>query len=241
MIEVTEVRARYGKSGPWVLDGLSLQVPRGSLFGLLGPNGAGKTTLVRILLGIVGPQAGHVTINDWAIPKQRQALAGRVGLAPQSLAFYPRLSVRENLAFFDRMHPGGGNGHNARIEAAIARTELGKYAGQRAAHLSGGLKQRLNLAIALLGEPPLLILDEPTVGVDPQSRRFILDVLRGLNGAGTTIVYTTHYMDEVQRLCDRVAIMDQGRVLLCDALPNLLSQAHDLEALFLELTGTGLR
>lgn len=238
MIEVAGLRARYGQSGPWVLDGFDLQVPRGSLFGLLGPNGAGKTTLVRILLGLFAAQSGHVTIDGLTIPKQRRALARRVGLAPQSLALYPELTVQENLTFFDRIRMVDGDGRGARIDAAIDRTGLAAHAEKRASRLSGGLKQRLNLAIALLGEPPLLILDEPTVGVDAQSRRFILEVLRRLNESGTTIVYTTHYMDEVERLCDRVAIMNNGRVLVTGLLSTLLVDEPDLEALFLRLTGS---
>ncbi|MDN5869343.1 MAG: ABC transporter ATP-binding protein [Nitrococcus sp.] len=241
MIQIEGVRARYSRSGPWVLDGLDLQVPSGSLLGLLGPNGAGKTTLVHILLGLFPPQSGRVVIDGLAIPRQRRGLAGRVGLAPQTLAFYPGLTVRENLEFFDRMRSADRRGRGARIESALQRTDLAGQSSKRAARLSGGLKQRLNLAIALLGEPPLLLLDEPTVGVDTQSRQFILEALRDLNDNGATIVYTTHYMDEVQRLCDRVAIMDGGRILVCDALPALLREARDLEALFLRLTGSALR
>lgn len=241
MIEVENVSVRYDRSGPWVLDGLNLCVPRGSLFGLLGPNGVGKTTLVHILLGLFAVQTGRVMIDGLAIPRQQRALAGRVGVAPQSLAFYPSLTVRENLTFFDRMRPVAGGRRGARIDAAVRRTGLEAYVNQRAARLSGGLKQRLNLAIALLGEPPLLLLDEPTVGVDAQSRRFILDTLGELNANGVTIVYTTHYMDEVQRLCDRVAIMDAGRILVCDTLSALLQDAPDLETLFLRLTGAQLR
>lgn len=241
MIQVEGIRARYGRSGPWVLDGLDLQVPRGSLFGLLGPNGAGKTTLVYILLGLIAPQSGRALVDGVEMPRQRQRIAGRVGLAPQSLAFYPSLTVQQNLAFFDRMRRAGRRGRAERIDTALGRTSLVEESGRRADRLSGGLKQRLNLAIALLGEPPLLLLDEPTVGVDAQSRRFILDSLRTLNDRGVTIVYTTHYMDEVQRLCDRVAIMDSGRILVCDTLPALLRDTPDLEALFLRLTGSALR
>jgi len=241
VIEVAGLKARYRRSDAWILDGLDLCVPQGSLFGLLGPNGVGKTTLVHILLGLVVPQAGRVTIDGLSMPNQQRALAGRVGVAPQSLAFYPSLTVSENLTFFDRMRPTTGAGRSVRIAAALQRTGLQAHVNKRAARLSGGLKQRLNLAIALLGEPPLLLLDEPTVGVDAQSRRFILQTLRELNAHGVTIVYTTHYMDEVQRLCDRVAIMDAGRILICDSLSALLRQASDLESLFLRLTGEQLR
>lgn len=241
MIQVQDLRARYSKSGPWVLDGLDLQVPRGSLFGLLGPNGAGKTTLVHVLLGLFAPHSGRVEVDGLSIPAQRRRLAGRVGLAPQSLAYYPSLTVRENLDFFDRMYPADSRKRGSRIDAAVQQTGLAAHWGKRADRLSGGLQRRLNLAIALLGEPPLLLLDEPTVGVDTQSRGFILEALRCLHQAGATIVYTSHYMDEVQRLCDRAAIIDEGRVLVCDTLPALLREAPDLETLFLARTGAALR
>lgn len=241
MIRAENVSVRYSTSGPQALAGLDLRIPRGSLFGLLGPNGAGKTTLVRILLGLLTPMAGRVVIDGLEIPRQRQQLASRVGLAPQTLAFYPSMSARENLVFFDRMRPADTGHRQARIEAAIQQTGLGAHAEKRAAHLSGGLQRRLNLAIALLGEPPLLVLDEPTVGVDAQSREFILETLRDLNEKGTTIVYVTHYMDEVQRLCDRAAIVDNGRIQTCDTLPALLHDTPTLEALFLRLTGSHLR
>lgn len=241
MIETEAVRARYDKSAPLILDGLNLRVPRGSLLGLLGPNGAGKTTLVHILLGLMTAESGYVAVDGLQLPRHRKALAGRVGLAPQRLAFYPGLTVLENLNFFDRMRPVDKRHQHARVDAAIKRTGLVQHVRKKAAKLSGGLKQRLNLAIALLGQPPLLVLDEPTVGVDAQSRRFILEALRELNAEGVTIVYTTHYMDEVQRLCDRVAIMDEGRILACDELSALLQNVPDLETLFLNLTGSALR
>ena len=238
MIHAENVSARYGASGPQVLAGLSLRIPRGSLFGLLGPNGAGKTTLVRTLLGLLTPTAGRVSIDGLDIPRQRQRLASRVGLAPQTLAFYPSMSARENLDFFDRMRPANSGQRPARIEAAVQQTGLGAHAGKKTAHLSGGLQRRLNLAIALLGEPPLLVLDEPTVGVDAQSRKFILETLRDLNDKGSTILYVTHYMDEVERLCDRAAIVDGGRVQAYGTLTALLHDAPDLETLFLRLTGS---
>lgn len=145
MIQIDGVRGRYDRSGPWVLDGLDLTVPRGSLFGLLGPNGAGKTTLIHALLGLFAPQAGSVVIDGLVLPRQRRKLAGRVGLAPQNLAFYPGLTVTENLRFFDRMQSGDRRMRDPRIEAALQRTGLEGQAGKRAARLSGGLKQRLNL------------------------------------------------------------------------------------------------
>lgn len=235
MIRIEALRQRYRSSGPWVLDGLNLEVPEGCLFGLLGPNGAGKTTLINVLLGLTGFQEGSIKVGGRKIPEQLSGLRGKVGLAPQSLAFYPTLTGRENLEFFARI--GGADG----IDAAIERTGLERHLSRPAARLSGGLKRRLNLAIALVSVPALLILDEPTVGVDIQSRGFILAALREINAAGTTILYTTHYLDEVERLCKRAAVIDHGRVLACGDLSELVGRPGDLESLFLRLTGAALR
>lgn len=240
-LQIHGVHKRYGRKGPWVLDGIDLSVPRGSLFGLLGPNGAGKSTLIRIITGLSGADAGEIAVNGHAVPAQLDAAARSVGLAPQSLAFYPKLSVAENLDFFAALRLNERLQRKQAVEEALAVTQLTGFRAQRAGALSGGLQRRLNLAIALLGHPSLLILDEPTVGVDPQSRGFILDSLRALNRDGMTILYTTHYMDEVQRLCDRLAILDQGRLLRAGTLQDVIGEADDLESAFLALTGHALR
>lgn len=233
MIQIERLRHRYRRSGPWVLDGIDLHVPQGSLFGLLGPNGAGKSTLIHALLGLnrtrPGNRGGAVRVAGLPMPGGRAAVARRTGLAPQALAFYPSLTVAENLDFFAVM---GGTGGAARIERCVDIAQIGGYLENRAETLSGGLQRRLNLAIALLNKPRLLILDEPTVGVDPQSRGFILQALKRLNAEGATILYTTHYMEEVEQLCDRVAILDAGRLLASGPLDELLRGGASLQVAF---------
>lgn len=240
-VRLAGLSKRYGRHAPWVLDRISLTVPHGSLFGLLGPNGAGKSTLIRVLTGLSVANHGSVSVNGYALPDQADHAARGVGLAPQTLAFYPNLSVEENLGLFAALRIGQRSERPASIATAVEITQLGDYRGRRACALSGGLQRRLNLAIALLGRPALLILDEPTVGVDPQSRDFILESLRGINREGTTVLYTTHYMDEVQRLCDHAAIIDGGRLLAADTMDKVIGQDDDLESAFLRLTGHALR
>ncbi len=212
LVECVGLTKTYRGSSSRALDGLSLTVPRGSFFGLLGPNGAGKTTLIAILCGLVAPDAGKVV--------SRQP----IGLVPQELAFYPTLTVEENLAYFAAMHRLDRTRRAERIEYSIAIGRLEAVRKQRAGTLSGGLKRRLNLAIGVLAAPALLVLDEPTVGVDAQSRRHLHESLRRLNAAGTTVIYTSHYLDEVQHLCDRLAVIDHGRLIAQGPTRSLLRQ-----------------
>ena len=202
-----------------------LHVPRGSVFGLLGPNGAGKTTLISILSGILAKSGGSLSVDGIDPDRDPAALKRILGLVPQHLAFYPTLSAAENLDFYAGVLGLGGALKRSRIEAAVAVADLGAHLRRRAGQFSGGLKRRLNLAIGLLNAPRLLILDEPTVGIDPQSRHFILQSLLRLRDSGVTIIYTSHYMDEVQQICDALAIIDKGRILMQGSLPNLLAGA----------------
>jgi len=212
MIHVERLSYRYPGSSQEAIRDLSLDIGAGRLFGLLGPNGSGKTTFVSLLMGLLAPRSGHVDIADGKG-------AVRAALVPQEYAFYERLSVIENLRFF----AGVQGVHQAdRIAGAIETAGLRSFEGIRAHRLSGGLKRRLNLAIGLLGMPQLLFLDEPTVGIDPQSRRFILEAIRRINAAGTTVVYSSHYMEEVQTLCDEIGILDQGRLVARGNLQELL-------------------
>lgn len=240
MIRIEGLRKRYGNASPWVLDGIDLQVPAGSLFGLLGPNGAGKSTLIHLLMGLISADGGTIEMDGLLVSTGARTRSGHVGFAPQSLALYPTLTTAENLQLFAALQWPSARRREV-IDEVIAATQLEKHLGQFAKSLSGGLQRRLNLAIAMLGRPRLLVLDEPTVGVDAQSRAFILERIRQLNADGTTVVYTTHYMDEVQRLCDHVAVIDHGRILACDALAALVGDAPDLETAYLRLTHTALR
>jgi ABC-2 type transport system ATP-binding protein len=214
MLALHDLYFRYRDDGPWVLQGVELHIAAGEIFGLLGPNGAGKTTLISIIVGLMKPMRGSIT---------RTGLTQRPALVPQDLAFYPLLSGRENLAFFGGMVGLWGGALARRMDYCIGFAGLENVIGQRAGRYSGGIKRRLNLAIGLLADPKLVVLDEPTVGVDPQSRAFILDAIRGLRTEGKTVIYTSHYMEEVEYLCDRVAILDEGRVLAQGPLSELLS------------------
>ncbi len=194
------------------VDGVSLSVPRGSCFGLLGPNGAGKTTTIRMLTGTLSPASGQVRIDENMDPRQNKTKR-LIGFAPQALALYDELSARENLAFLARFYGFSGSRLRQRCDEMLELAGLQDRARDPAGSFSGGMKRRLNLACALVHDPKLLFLDEPTVGVDPQSRNHIFDNVEALKAKGLTILYTTHYMEEAERLCDQVAIMDQGRVL----------------------------
>jgi ABC-2 type transport system ATP-binding protein len=241
VIEVANVSKSYKGMTVAALDHISLNVPQGSIFGLLGPNGAGKTTLISILLGLIKRDGGEVTVGGFAIDRDLRSARALCGFAPQDLAFYPMLSVAENLAFFGAAGGLDRSSLKTRTEAVITATQLQDHLRKRADQLSGGLKRRLNLALALLHVPKILFLDEPTAGVDPQSRAFIVDVVRSLRNSGVTVIYTSHYMDEVQQVCDRIAVLDNGRVIAEGALDELLTEDASLEDLFLRMTKRRLR
>ena len=219
-LSLRDVSFRYPGATEAALNGLSLEIPAGGIFGLLGPNGAGKTTLISLLAGLLRGASGEIS-------RQPPLL----GLVPQEHAFYPMLTCRENLRFFGAVQGLGGARLAERVAAVSAFARLEAVLERRAGELSGGLKRRLNLAIGLLTEPRLLLIDEPTVGVDAQSRAFLLEQIRSLAAPGRIIVYTSHYMEEVQAICDRVAIIDHGRLLLSGALAEVLQDSAGLLAL----------
>ena len=249
MIHVENLRFSYPSASAPALDGLSLEVPTGSLYGLLGPNGSGKTTLLSLLSGILKAPSGAIRVDGMDLALHLAEVQARSALVPQELAFYPSLSVRENLEFFAGVGGLSGSEAASRVDEALRLAALLPNAGQRAERCSGGLKRRLNIAIGLLRRPRLLLLDEPTVGIDPQSRHFILQSVREIHAAGCTVVYTSHYMDEVQDLCDTVGVMDRGRLIAEGRMETLLAQGsgqakalvRNLEELFLRLTQTALR
>jgi ABC-2 type transport system ATP-binding protein len=228
------------------VDGVSFTIYKGEVFGLLGPNGAGKTTTIRMLSTVLEPDSGDVTIGGYSVRHDANAVRSLIGVCPQELALYEELSALDNMVFFGRMV--GLDGKEARAQAA-ARLELlglAQRAKGRVDKFSGGMKRRVNLAVSLMGHPELLFMDEPTVGIDPQSRNNIYDTIEGLRDKGMTILYTTHYMEEADRLCDRVAIMDGGRIIAMDTPRELRSQIGPpdqvtLEDVFLHLTGRSLR
>lgn len=222
MIAVEGLCKRFGDIV--AVDGVSFDVRAGETFGLLGPNGAGKTTTINILCGLLRLDGGSVSLDGKADPTRADVRAS-LGVAPQSLALYDELSAHGNLEFFGKINGLAGARLKERVAACLELAGLTQRARDKVATFSGGMKRRLNLVCALLHEPAILLLDEPTVGVDPQSRNLIFDTIERLRSDGRTIIYTTHYMEEAERLCDRVAIMDRGRLLALDTVAALIA-AH---------------
>ena len=210
------------------VDGVSFSVQRGETFGLLGPNGAGKTTTIHMMVGALRPDSGTIAIEGRADPT-RPEVRRRVGVAPQALSLYERLTGRENVGFFGKLYGLRGEALRGRVDWALNLAGLADRATERVEAYSGGMKRRLNLACALVHEPAVVFLDEPTVGIDPQSRNHIFETISVLKQGGLTILYTTHHMEEAQRLCDRVAIMDRGRILDVGTVPELIER-HGGEA-----------
>ncbi|MDD4877186.1 MAG: ATP-binding cassette domain-containing protein [Dehalococcoidales bacterium] len=228
------------------VNGVSFTIYKGEIFGLLGPNGAGKTTTIRMLSTVLEPNQGDVIVGGHSVKHNADAVRNIIGVCPQELALYEDLSALDNMVFFGRMV--GLSGKEARIQAMTHLELMGltERAKGKVSKFSGGMKRRINLAIALMGHPELLFLDEPTVGVDPQSRNNIYETIENLRDNGMTILYTTHYMEEANRLCNRIAIMDGGQIIAIDTPYQLKAQIGPpeqvtLEDVFLKLTGRSLR
>jgi ABC-2 type transport system ATP-binding protein len=226
-----------------VLDDVTMDVNRGEIFGILGPNGAGKTTLISILCGLRESDSGKAEIDGFDINKNRPELKRLIGVVPQDIAIYDRLSARENLAFFGSCYGLKGKALSNLTDHYLTRFGLIKHADRPVKTFSGGMKRRVNLIAAIMHEPKVLFLDEPTVGVDVQSRTVIVDFLKEYNTSGCTIFYTSHHMKEAETLCTRVGIMDNGR-LVAEGSPAELMQrnnSNSLEDVFLTVTGKDLR
>jgi len=236
MLAIKHLSYRYPHAPSAALDDVSLEARRGGVLGLLGPNGAGKTTLISHLAGLLAVQQGEILIDGAALSTVRAKTPTRIAVAPQEYAFYPMLSVAENLACFAAAGRLTGAKRQQRIAACLAFAQLERFATTRAEQLSGGLKRRLNLAIALLPEPELMLFDEPTVGVDPQSRAFMLEAIKTLARQGAAVIYTSHYMEEIEAIADQVVILDSGRVLRAGSLDALLAQ----DATVLTLAADGI-
>jgi len=243
-VVIENLSKRYSAADPPAVDGLDLQIRQGEIFGLLGPNGAGKTTTISILSTLLPPTGGRVTIGGIDSSRFPDKARRRIGLVPQEVALYPELTARENLSFFGRLHGLSGKELLEGIHSALKSVGLDSHAHRKISTFSGGMKRRANLAAGIVHAPPILLLDEPTVGIDAQSRELIMEKLIDLKDAGVTMVYTTHYMEEAQSLCDRVAIIDKGRMLAAGTPEQLMDdnpQCQNLGVLFLELTGKALR
>jgi linearmycin/streptolysin S transport system ATP-binding protein len=226
VLKIVDLRKRYGRTA--AVDGVSFEVAAGELFGLLGPNGAGKTTLLSIVSCLLEPNAGEAWILGRKASTRDRHLRRSIGIVPQELAIYDELNARENLAFFGSLYGLTGQRLGERVDAVLAAIGLSDRADERVAKFSGGMKRRLNLGAALVHEPKLLLLDEPTTGVDPQSRNHIFEEVRRLAAAGVAVVYTSHYIEEVQSLCSRVGIIDRGRLIACDNLDAMLQKIDGL-------------
>jgi ABC-2 type transport system ATP-binding protein len=218
MIQLENVSRSFGDLT--AVSQFSVEIPAGEIFGLLGPNGAGKSTLISMLSGQLLPTSGSVLVNG--LSPVSIAAKRKLGIAPQSLAVYEELSAQANVEFFGRLYGLNGDELKSACSRALEFVGLSERATDRVEHYSGGMKRRLNLALALLHDPDVLLLDEPTVGVDPQSRNRLFESVLALKARGKTIVYTTHYMEEAEKLCDRVAIVEHGKLLALDTVDQLI-------------------
>jgi ABC-2 type transport system ATP-binding protein len=243
-VKVQDLRKSF--NGQNAVDGVSFDIGKGECFGLLGPNGAGKTTTIRMMSTVLAPDGGDTTIGGFSIKSQAEKVREIIGVCPQDLALYEEMSALDNLIFFGKMAGLASKEAREQALANLQLMELSERAKDKIQKYSGGMKRRVNLAIALMGHPQLLFLDEPTVGIDPQSRNKIFETIQTLQKQGITVLYTTHYMEEADHLCKRVAIMDGGKIIALDSPRELKKKIGDpdvitLENVFLNLTGRSLR
>ena len=236
MIQVTQLHKSYGEHH--AVDGINFEIRRGETFGLLGPNGAGKTTTIHLLAGLLQADSGQVVINGFSDPT-RQEVRRKLGIAPQALALYEELTAEENVRFLGKLYGLEGSKLKDRVEYSLSLAGLADRRKDLVSQFSGGMKRRLNLAAALVHEPEVLFLDEPTAGVDPQSRNHLFDNIEAFARHGITILYTTHYMEEAERLCDRIAIMDKGKILALDDVDSLIEKHGGVAVIEAELKDGG--
>jgi len=234
VILVNEVSHTYGRRGPEALKRVSLSVPKGSCFGLLGPNGAGKSTLLSLMTGVLRPQTGSIEISGTSVSQNLSDVRACSALVPQDYAFYPELTGRQNLKFFAGLHRLTATEWEERLAHCTEICDLSGVLDQAAETYSGGLKRRLNFAIGLLSDPDILYLDEPTVGIDALSRKTIIAGIQRLTDSGKTVIYTSHYMEEVEAICDHVAIIAKGQLVADASMADLLARTQQ-KILHLEL------
>jgi ABC-2 type transport system ATP-binding protein len=233
ILEVHELVKKYGDLT--AVKGVSFDIQEGEIFSLLGPNGAGKTTTISMLSTLFIPTGGEASIGGHSVTKEPMAVRNIIGVVPQDLALYDDLSARENLVFWGQMYGLSGKALSARVEEVLEQIGLADRAKDRIKTYSGGMKRRVNIGVGLLHKPRLLFMDEPTVGIDPQSRRAILDSVKDLNKQGMTVLYTTHYMEEAAELSNRVGIIDHGELIALGTQAELTSQVGENETLILHL------
>jgi ABC-2 type transport system ATP-binding protein len=233
IVEVDALVKRFGDMT--AVDGVSFTIAEGSIFGLLGPNGAGKTTTISMISCLLAPDEGDVRVDGHSVRSQSAAVRRVLGVVPQEIALYPTLTASENLQFWGRMYGLGGRALTDAVDYGLKMAGLEEQAKKRIETFSGGMKRRINIAAGILHRPRVLLMDEPTVGIDPQSRNHILDTVRELNREGMTVLYTSHYMEEVEALCDRIAIVDHGRVIANGSLEELRALVGDEDRVHIEL------
>ncbi len=244
IIVIKNLTKRYAYSHQLALDNLNLSIRRGEFFGLLGPNGSGKTTLISIICGQLKANSGEVNIAGEEIPRHIGRVKSILNLVPQEIALYPSLTLKENIHFFGKMYGLNAQLLKERTEECLEISGLKDSQDQPISTFSGGMQRRANLIMSLVNHPQILFLDEPAAHVDPQSRNLIFNILNTLNQKGATIIYTTHYLEEAQYLCERVAILDNGKVLCNDSPQNLIKKipnATTLVDVFFHLTGKEVR
>lgn len=244
MIHIEQLYKKYKDADDFSINNLSLTIEEKEIFGLLGPNGAGKTTLLSILCGLIKPTSGNFSINGLSYQNSATNIKNIMGVVPQEYALYPTLTARENLVYFGSMYGLKGKDLQTKVEQSLDHLGLLKFADKRIETFSGGMKRRVNLIAGILHNPLILFLDEPTVGVDVQSKNVIIEYLKELNSKGTTIIYTSHHLIEAQDFCTKIAIIDRGKIF-ANGTPNQLilatEKATDLEDVFISLTGKELR
>jgi len=247
-VEVINLVKTFGKLE--AVRGVSFSMGKGEIFGLLGPNGAGKSTTINMMCGYLEPTSGDTIVQGRSTSKEPRAVKKIIGVVPQEIALYKDLTAQENLNFFGEIYGLSGRERQERSDAVLHFVGLYERRKDAIKTFSGGMQRRINMAIALIHQPTVLMMDEPTVGVDPQSRENIFDTIEKLRDDGTTILYTTHYMEEAERLCNHIAIMDEGQIIAMGTLEQLLAlrdqnrevaRPHGLQELFIQLTGKTLR
>lgn len=235
ILEIKDVVKRY--NGLLALDNVNIRIPEGCIFGLLGPNGAGKTTLINAIIGMTKVDSGEIKVFGRSFHSADREIKSKLGIVPQEVALYDDLSAYQNLSFFARLYGFRGNELKTNIKEALEFVNLWERRNDSPKKFSGGMKRRLNIACALVHKPELVIMDEPTVGIDPQSRNHILASIRRLNESGTTVIYTSHYMEEVEELCTEIAILDHGRVIAGGTKEQLADMVAVEEKLRIRLSG----
>jgi len=233
MIEIKNLVKRYDKH--LAVDNLDLTIPSGCIFGLLGPNGAGKTTTIKSILGLLNIDSGDIKVFDKSLKHDGQTIKRNLGIVPQEIAVFGELNCKENVDFFGRLYGLKGTELKDAVNKALAFVGLSDHKKTLAAKMSGGMQRRLNIACAIVHQPKLVIMDEPTVGIDPQSRNHILESVKKLNENGSTIVYTSHYMEEVEAICSEIAIIDNGRVIAQGTKTSLKDMISDEQKQLIQL------